>query len=244
VAGSLQAFPLRVDLSVNKANVDNAQSTAPVLTTRTGTSTAGAYNGGGTGNKAILGIQGFDGFPLSALLSLEVVWKEVAPAQNPLAMEVYVNLIVEPDPVGHPGVYKIFVVSNTDAPILCFTETIPTPGTHDYTWLPAPPVPVMGPNVVQVVGPVSPNTFKIGADPAIPSFNPVPPGTIWQSQCFTIASILAQYPSARLRDVNSGDGGLPAATVTPAILIIVGDSGNTIMASRLIEHVRVNGNEV
>src|SRR5277367_316522 len=43
------------DLSVNKAN-----SIGRILHTQTGSNPVGAYNGGGTGNKSILGVSGFD----------------------------------------------------------------------------------------------------------------------------------------------------------------------------------------
>jgi len=235
--GALFVFPNRIDLSVNNANVDNAQSASPVMTTRTGTSAVGAYNGDGTGNKAIFGIQGFDMMPLSALASLEITWHQNA-AENPanyLAMEVYMNLVIELGAPAPPG-FRIFVVGNTNAPQICFTSTSLGGGRFNYVWNATPPIPPNGPNAVQVVGPVSPGTLA-----GVAPLNVVPPGTIWQSQVFSIADILAVYPSARLRDASSGDGGLPKTTVTPAVMLITGDSGNTIMVSRLIEQIKLNG---
>src|SRR5271169_751457 len=83
--GALQEFVNRIDVSVNKARVDNAQSSSPVLTTQTGTNLVGAFNGGGLGNKAILGIQGFDLMPLSQLFSIVWVWREMEIAHtNPI----------------------------------------------------------------------------------------------------------------------------------------------------------------
>jgi hypothetical protein len=232
VSGSgdmLQAFPNRIDLSVNNASVDNAQSASPVMITRTGTNPVGAYNGGGLGNKAILGIHGFNLTPLSALLSVEINWKEVDPAIVP-ATQPYVNLIVEPDPVGAPGVYRIFAIDNG----LCFAATSLGGGRWNYIWHSAPPIPVTGPNAIKVVGPKFPNTFP----PVVPY---IVNGPVWPSQGFRVSDILAAYPNCRLVDASSGDGGLPKSTETPAVLVVIGDSNNTIMTSRLIEQIKING---
>jgi hypothetical protein len=235
--GSLLAFPNRIDISVNKAQVDNAQSASPIMTVKTGTNNAGAFNGGGLGNKAILGIQGFDTMPLSALATLEIVWREMeAGHPNPIQVEVYANLIVEPDPIGAPGTFRIFSISNTLPPIFDFTVTPLGPGRWDYSWTASSPT-----NFVQVVGPVvgpPPPPFGTSFPPVVPFISN---GPAFFSQAFRMSDILASYPNARLRDASTGDGGMPKTTVTPAILIIVGDSNNVTMASRLIEEVKLNG---
>ncbi len=237
---TLLAFPNRLDLSVNKANVDNTQSASPVITTRTGTNPAGAFNGGGLGNKGILGIQGFDGTALSALTSIEYVWREMEAAHsNPLGLQPYLNLIIEPDPDLHPGVYKILTIGNTDLPIFCCAPTALAPGRWDYLWKPAPTPgnPPYGPNVVQVV-----LDFAAGPLPIVPP--DIVLGPTWPSHAYFMSTILAAFPNARLRDVSTLDGGLPKTTVTPALLVIIGDSNNVVMVSRLIESVKVNGSSV
>ena len=231
----LQEFVNRIDVSVNKARVDNAQSMSPVLTTQTGTNLAGAYNGGGLGNKAILGIQGFDLMPLSMLSSIVWVWREMEIAHtNPIAFEVYVNVIIEPDPVGNPGVFKIISIANNNGPpIVCAAATSLGNGRWNYAWASAPPVLPSGPNIVQVV-----NDFG-------PPFPVIPPdisfGPTWPAHAYFMSTILAAFPNARLRDASSLDGGLPKLTVTPAILFVVGDSNNVSLVSRLIETIVVNG---
>lgn len=232
---TLQEFVNRIDLSVNKARVDNAQSSSPVLTTQTGTNLVGAFNGGGVGNKAILGIQGFDLMPLSLLRSIVWTWREMEIAHtNPLAFEVYINVIIEPDPVAFPGNFKIVSIANNNGPpIVCAAATPLGNGRWNYAWASAPPVLPTGPNIVQVV-----NDFG-------PPFPVVPPdinlGPSWPSHAYFMSTILAAFPNARLRDASSGDGGLPNSTVTPAILFVVGDSNNVTLVSRLIESVIVNG---
>lgn len=233
--GSLQMFVNRIDVSVNKARVDNAQSASPVLTTQTGANLAGAFNGGGLGNKTILGIQGFDLMPLSQLLSIVWVWREMEIAHtNPIALEVYVNVVIEPDPVTLPGDFKILSIANNNGPpIVCATATPLGNGRWNYTWAAAPPILPTGPNVVQVV-----NDFG-------PPFPVVPPdisvGPTWPAHAYFMSTILAAFPKARLRDASSGDGGLLKSTITPAIMFIVGDSNNMLLASRLIESIAVNG---
>jgi hypothetical protein len=241
-AGSsgLLAFLNRLDVSVNKSNVDNAQSSSPILTTRTGLNLVGAYNGGGVGNKAILGIQGFNGMPVGELNTIEFIWREMEAAHtNPLALRVYVNLIIEPDPIGFPGVYKILTIQDT----LGVVNVIPTPigpGRWDYKWptdanklflcvnpagLPAPPNPVL--------------SVWTNPPPGVPFFTAV--DNTYFTQTFRLADIVAAYPNAILVDASSGDGGLPNSSVIPAFLVVVGDSSNALLSSRLIEQVKVNG---
>lgn len=243
-SGVLFAFPNRIDVSVNKAHVDNPQSTVPVLVTKTGTNNAGGFNGGGLGNKAMLGIQGFNGMPLSELQSVVWIWQELEAAHpDPLGLRVYANLIIEPDPIGFPGVYKVLVLSDTLAPIIDVISTPLGGGSWKITWptdskklvfcvnpagLPAPPNPV--------------ESVWVSPPPGVPFFSAV--NNMYFTQLFAMADILAAYPNARLVDASSGDGGLPHTTVTPALMIIVGDSNNVVMVSRLIKQVQVNGETV
>lgn len=222
--GSLFTFPNRVDLSVNKANVDNAQSNFAVLVTRTGTNAAGAYNGGGIGNKSILGIGGFNGLLLSSLATLDYTWR----ALTTDATETYVNLIVELIPGS--GVFNILVI---DSPL--FTITPLGGGRFNYAWAAAT------------------DNVRIVNDQLVPGYPgslPVPvvgvpfPPTLWPSRAYKFTDLIqpAFYPTAHLRDASTGDGGLPKApTITPALLVIAGDSVNTLATNKLVEQIRFNG---
>ena len=57
----------REDLSCNNARVSDLWSDQPVMQTFTGPNTAGAYNGGGIGNKCIFGFRGFNGTLVSSI---------------------------------------------------------------------------------------------------------------------------------------------------------------------------------
>jgi hypothetical protein len=223
----LVQFPNRLDLSVNHANVDNAQSNSPVLTTRTGSNAVGAFNGGGTGNKALLCIRGFDKLPLSQLTTLEFTWNDIF---NDLTLGLlpYINLVVEADPVAMPGVYHIFVITAALVPtsINSFTVTSLGGGRFNYRYVAAT-------NTIQVVWPGA-----VGFPPVVPVVNN---GPAWFDQAFRMSDILAAYPNARLRDASSLDGGLPKATVTPSLIFVIGDSNNLIMNSKLIEQILFNG---
>ncbi|MHB8107732.1 MAG: hypothetical protein ACYDH4_09960 [Candidatus Cryosericum sp.] len=225
--GPLIQFPNRLDVSVNKALVDNAQSSTPVMTVRTGTNAAGAFNGGGLGNKALLGVRGFDMVPLSALSTLEFTWQDLS--NNPaLGLLPYINLVVEVDPILQPGIFHIFVITLALVPtsVDAFTVTNLGGGRFIYHY----DVVV---NTIQVVWPGA-----VGLPPVVPVVNN---GPAWFDQAFRMSDILAAYPNARLRDASSLDGGLPNATVTPSYLFVLGDSNNLLMCSRLLEQIKFNG---
>ena len=57
----------------------------------------------------------------------------------------------------------------------------------------------------------------------------------------TLDSVVAAYPAACLRDAQTGDGGMPAAEPTTAILFITGDSQTNNEAETLVNAVEVGG---
>lgn len=211
--GDLFAFLARGDFSVNKASVDNAWSSTPVIKTQTGVNAAGGFNGGGTGNKAILGVDVGDGLALGDFLSLSYRWRPLVPyVVTPFLP--YANLIVElgaPAPAG----FKVLVIDPASVPALNNAATVNNgDGTFTTTFDAAL-------NFALVVNDVP------GYPPGVPlpavDLNPV--GT-WVNRSYRLSDIAAAYPAAALRRANSLDGGLPLATVTPAMLVIAGDSGN------------------
>ncbi len=60
------------DHSVNQASATSAGGGVVVLSTQAQQNAAGAFNGSGTGNKAILGVAGYDGVKLASLSAIEV----------------------------------------------------------------------------------------------------------------------------------------------------------------------------
>jgi hypothetical protein len=224
-------FPARGDFSVNSARVEGAWSAEPVLHSQThGPLAGGGYNGGGTGSKSILGVDVGDGLPLASLVSLSWTWLNLVPyVVSPFS--VYANLIV--DLFGDGTVYKIFVIDPGSVPALNNGTTIVNGDGSRTTSI------VFASEWVLVVLDVP------GYPPGVPvpavNLNPV--GS-WLNRSYRVADIAAAYPLAVLRRASSLDGGLPIATVTPALLVCVGDSGNNRVHAMKVTDITFNGVQV
>jgi hypothetical protein len=233
------AFQNRVDCSVNSAHVESTYAALPVLHAQSGGNTAGGYNGGGTGNKSILGFRVGNGLSLSLLSSIEWTWFDLNPATS--GFPVYANLVIALNgPLGSQ-INKILVIDPASAPVLNNGTTITNPdGSFTTTFL-AASMNVLVVNGLAMSG-VSPGPPFVMPDqpPAlIPPFG-LPAG--WGSVSYSLATILANYPAATLVEVSSGDGGLPKApNKTPPFMLITGDSGNQIIRAFRLSNVRFNG---
>jgi hypothetical protein len=242
--GAFEMFS-RVDCSVNAAYVESPYSRTPVLHTRSSGQVAGGYNGGGTGNKTILGFRVGNGLPLGQLQSIEYTWLDLNPAMSGFA--TYANLII--DVYGNGTAYKIAVIDPATPPGLNNGTTVSNPdGSHTTTWLgasnnvlivnglhvtefppPAPPPPAPSPPYVPpTAGPGLPPNFNF-------------PGG-WPGESYSIPAILAAFPNAKLAEASSGDGGLPRSpNTTPAFLLATGDSNNQVIRAFLLSNVKFNG---
>lgn len=225
--GDLFAQLARGDFSVNAGRVENAWSDTPVLHTQTRSPLSGGYNGGGTGSKAMLGVDVGDGLPLSSLVSLAWTWLDLVPyVSSPL--ETYCNLIV--DLFGDGSLFKILVIDAASVVALNNGTTVTNGDGSRTTSI------VFGSQWVLVVNDVP------GYPPGVPvpavNLNPV--GS-WLSRSYRVADIAAAYPLAVLRRASSLDGGLPIATVTPAMLICAGDSGNNRVQAFKVSAINFNG---
>lgn len=218
--GSAFEFPNRLDCSVNSGRVSELYTAAPVLHTQPAANPAGGFNGGGTGNKAILGLEVGDGLPLGALQSLSWTWLDLS-FTNAGPFETYSNLVVDVN--GDGSLYKVFVNDPASVPALLNTTNV-TNGDGSVT--------------SSVVVPA--NLFLIVNDLAgvVPVVNL---GPSWLNHGYALADVLAVYPNAKLKAVNSGDGGLPAATRTPAWMLLTGDSGNHRLIAMRITGAAFNG---
>lgn len=239
----------RRDHSVNGALVDGLYTSTPILRTKTDQHTAGAYAGGGTGNKAILGSRVAAPVLLSALVSIEFTVEFLTPEQLPLAVNTtpYMNLVVELDPAGAPGVYTIFVFGDVLNPLNQGTYSVPGPDQHKCVWTPG------GGNDVLVVNMRGMSTFlaiapfTCTANLVLPSQGPAPVigvtlANTWQSRAYSIAGIVAVYPAARIVNAYSGDGGLPKSpNITAGLLLIAGSSANTLQNAVRVLDWRLNG---
>jgi hypothetical protein len=93
-----------IDCSVNSARVQPHSSGAGItITTTARVNEAGAFQGGGSGNKAIYGAWSLDLLPLAELQHLLIVWQNqagpagphVEPAQAVTVATPYLNLLVD-----------------------------------------------------------------------------------------------------------------------------------------------------
>jgi hypothetical protein len=257
---NLNTFASRYDLSVNEARVENAQSPNPMLVTGTTLNTAGAYWGGGTGNKAILGLKGHSGKLLSTLTDFEWEWEMISPIETAGILSYhypYMNLIVEVLPLQ----YKIISIDpneNARQPLLNIGALTGGPSTWKFRCDVAADF-----NNVQVVlafalaAPAAPPVpaipaFSLPPGPGglpVPGYSPGPglPVTNWQNNYFKWSEIIAAFPTAKLADAFIGDGGLPGptATATPvstsAVMLNMGDSGFRRMRYAKLTSVKING---
>jgi hypothetical protein len=201
--------------------VDGANSDAPILRTLTGAPLAGGYNGGGNGSKSILGIDAGHLLPLGSIVSLDYRITNLMPynvAPWPLA---FVNLLV--DVLGNGTQLKVFVIDPQSVPAL--SQTTNTPNLDGSTTVAFD----AATNLVLIVGLLP---------PVVPIVNL---GPSFLQQGFSIASVLASYPLARLARLNTLDGGLPKVQTLPPFLLVNGDSSNNRTIATRLQAIRLNG---
>jgi len=226
-------FPDRVDCSVNSAHVEETYSSAPILHAQPAGNVAGAFNGGGLGNKCILAFRVGDLLPLGLFTGFKYTWRDLNPGTPGIG--VYANLVLDVN--GDGSAYKIASIDPISPPALGNGTTITNPdGTKTTSFNGAtdnllivngllnPPLPPGGPGFVP---------------PTVPGA-PLPGG--WPSNSYSLASILAAYPACRLAEASSLDNGLPKApNKTPAFMIITGDSINMLVRAFRLTNIEFNG---
>jgi hypothetical protein len=236
-----------VNLSVNNASADLGFDAFVLRTGGDGATpnVPGAFNGGGTGNKALLGLLGFSGMPLSALTSIEYTWTSqlgpVGPDYNPPGgpspTVPFINLIIDFNPVvGDLRVISLLDSSLTPA-IVNAIGTYANPGglnTLTYSWDETL-------DVLIVNSP--PNPTPGGVPPSVTV------GPSWPANAYSWAALKAANPSAIFVDAfpanpvffPTGDGGSPAGAIMPALLLVSGDSGNLTRSGKHILDWKING---
>ncbi|HKZ74080.1 MAG TPA: hypothetical protein VJ011_08450 [Steroidobacteraceae bacterium] len=250
------APPPIVALAANTASVDSGYPDGfVVLRTGSNVNPAGAYNGGGTGNKALLGVPGFSGLPIAALLSISYTWENLlGPTGVPGPVSVTVpfgNLIVDFAPPPGPGDLRVLslldrqLAAAISASIGSYADAGPL---HTHTWLAVETAPGINGSVC-IIGVTNPP----GAA--------TPPGgcpvnvTVGAGQfenTYRWTDLIATNPTAVLVDAfpanavlfPTGDGGMPVGAVTPAILVVSGDSANIVKSGKRIVALTVNGTPI
>jgi len=229
------------DFSVNAAAVDGGYLDGSVIL-RTGAqaNAPGAFNGGGTGNKAIFGLSSLNGRFLSEFTALKYVWENVdgpggpffLPPGGPSVQTPYANLVVDFDPNG-AGDLRLLVVCD-DSLNAAITNAIGTYANNGsnvltYAWDDSMDVLIVGAPPAAVPGGVAPNVSVGGG---------------WPENSYSFAELVAANPDSVIVSAFTGDGGLPAGAVTAGLLLVSGDSGNITRSSKRLTEVKVNGNDV
>jgi len=243
-----------IDLSTNSAAVDfgwktNQSNCSVVMRTGAMLNPPGGFNGGGTGNKSVLGIRNIlHGKPLSFLQDISYKWQNVLgtggvfynPPAPPSNTDPYLNLLIDFDPLGVHDLRVLVMCDSGNAPIVANAiGSYANPGglnTLDYAW-----------NKLQDV-------LIVNAPP-----NPVPGGVpvninngpIWLNKTYQWSALVAANPTAIFVDAfpatfgtPGGDGGSPSGAIIAALSINSGDSGNVIRSGKNILKLQVNGIDV
>ena len=230
------------DFSVNAAAVDGGFADGSiVLRTGARTNSAGAFHGGGTGNKSIFGVFGFDGLPMGDLVSVAYTWRNVtgsggpffSPPAGPSVLTPYVNVIVDFDPLGAHDVRVLVLLDDSlNGLITSVLGSYSNPGGLNvltYAWTSAQDCLIVGSTPGTIPGGVAAH---------------VTVGPAWPERAYRWADLVGANPAAVLVDAFPGDGGLPAGAVVPSILLVSGDSTNTQRSGKRISAMTVNGNSV
>jgi len=211
----------RVDCSVNSARVEQPYSATPFLHCQNGGNAAGGFNGGGVGNKSILGFDVGDGEALGVWTGVEWTWLDLAAATPGIG--VYANLIVDQN--GNGTLYKVFVIDPASGVALNNGTTVTNgDGSKTTTFDPST-------EYVLVVNDI------VGVVPAVDLGGP-----FWGNRSYRVSDILATYPLAKFKYAASADGGLPKTpTKTPAYLLMTGDSTNNRVRAFRLSGVKFDG---
>lgn len=230
--------PNLLPLPVNAAGVDAGyQNGDVVLRTGARVSGVGAFTGGGTGNKSILGILGYDGLPIGSLTALEFTWTNVVgptganyiPPGATSPTVPYMNLVVDFNPGGPSDLRVLSLMdSSLGGAISAAIGTYTNDGFNNvrHSWTGAMDVMIVS---------APPNPVPGGVVPIVTT------GPSWTQNAYSWAALVAANPTAILKDAFTGDGGLPAGAVTPGILLGSGDSGNVTRSGKRFSSLKVNG---
>lgn len=237
-SGTTQRF------SVNSGAVDSGYSNGSiVLRTGGNVNPAGAYVGGGTGNKAIFGVFGFDGLSIGALNSISFTFTSHlgpgGPFFNPpgagTTLTPYINVLIDFNPAGPSDIRLAVLMDDSLNPLI--TNSIGTysnPGGLNilaYSWTSAMHVIIVGSPPAAAPGGVLPDIT-------------VPGPVSHLNNSFKWSDLVSANPTAKLVDAYPADNGFAAGAVMPSILLISGDSGNTTKSGKRIHALSVNGNPI
>jgi hypothetical protein len=238
IISNIQTGSQFIDLSVNVAYVKAILNGYPMLQTTIYVNTPGSFNGPGTGNKSILGLNAYNYTPLSDFQNIEIVFDNVQGTVSPLYgpsgtigsvnQAPYVNVVMD---LGINGVYIIDICTDSlDSRISTRVGKYETVGTDLYkvSWNPQD----FG---VLVVGVGASEGYKIGNISPIYTIGPNWFQTVW-----SFLDIVNANPGAQIVNVNSNDNGMPIGSRTAGIMINSGDASQQVFSSKIITNLKIN----
>ena len=251
-----------IRFAVNSAGVDGRYTDrSMVLRVGASVNPAGAFNGGGLGNKALLGLLGFGGMPIGALVSVAYTWKNLlgpigVPSEPPSVVVPYCNLIVDFAPFPGPGDLRVLSILDRQlaAAISASIGSYADVGAlHTHSWLSAESAPGVNGSVciIGVTNPAVPPAVPPGGCPVN-----VTVGIGQFENTYKWSDLVALNPTAVLVDAfpanpvgfappgPTGDGGMPVGALVPAIEIVSGDSGNLVKSGKQLVALAVNGTPI
>ncbi len=222
------------DDSVNGAYVTSPTSGVYTITTTNQVNVAGSFNGGGTGNKAILGIYGLSGRLLTEFNSFSFSTNSKTGGNN-----IYVNMIIDLDGdtatttdrkilVASDQSWATIVKSHTGggATLAGVTTTYPAGEYDNRTYSSADPIWVAVGGIAKPVGCI------IGDATVLENH--------LSATTRTFDNLNTCYPNAIIVDAASGDGGMPKNVVTTGLMMISGDSNNMLNFTFEVRDLSVN----
>lgn len=228
------------DRSVNEAKTEQV---GPDLVLRTSDLApgAGAYNGGGDGNKAIATFYGFEDVPLGDLESISYTWENIkgpvgpkfTPGDPVTTTTLYVNVLVDFGGAGAVGdLYNLVLLTDQLNPTIVDSigSYVKNGDALTGTWSAA------NQNVL-IVGVNAPNNAPGGVAPSVSV------GPSWLERSFSFAALVAANPNAKLIAVTDfvDDGGFPSGALMAAVNIMSGDSGTKVKSGKRCTAFSVNG---
>lgn len=187
------------------------------------TNQAGNFNGGGTGNKMLMGIKGFNNLPFNQAPSIEFVADIKQGSLNP-----YVQFLVQLG-VGEPRIISLdsFLGSPVYNNVLKRTSLGGT--RYKYEW-------DFANQEVYIVSGI------VGALAGLDYYNTG--GVGWTFQAYYTARIMAMYPSAVIKEMIITDGGAPKSKKLCGVYFGVGDSSTAAYQHKVIEYIKLNGTKI
>lgn len=179
-----------------------------------GTSSVGNFYGGGTGNKAMVGVTAEDGLPLSQFNKIEITAKHNTPS-----MYSYANIVVDLD--GDFSTPQDRIILTMAAGLyMQHTNTMSTQVVHDTdsAWY------------VSSYGTVNPSTVALNGH--LSSGPPLP-----------LTNLKAQFPNSKISKSGMiYDGGYSRLCPTASVNLNVGDSTYTQYQETVIKSIKINNN--